>query len=67
MRYCSTAVILHTVGPFESSEKKVLRSCYSTCLDLVEKHNIKSVVGLCVFQVPNRLAVVFFVVFVVFL
>lgn len=37
--------ILSTVGPIGEDEK-LLRSCYQTCLNLVEKHNIKSV-GFC--------------------
>ena len=37
--------VLHTVGPIGKMEKE-LRSSYDTCLELVSKHNIKSV-ALC--------------------
>jgi O-acetyl-ADP-ribose deacetylase (regulator of RNase III) len=39
--------ILSTVGPIGENEK-LLRSCYQTCLNLVEKHSIKSVGFCCV-------------------
>jgi len=34
--------VLHTVGPIGENTEK-LRSCYLTCLELVKKHNIRSV------------------------
>lgn len=35
--------VLHTVGPI-GEDPELLESCYKTCLELVEKHNIKTVV-----------------------
>lgn len=39
--------VIHTVGPIGKQEKK-LRSCYSECLNLVTKYNLRSVAFCCV-------------------
>lgn len=57
--------VLHTVGPVieaEVTEEKqhMLESCYLSCLELAEAHQLKSIVFCCistgVFRFPNRLA-----------
>lgn len=57
--------ILHTVGPIVEGEltekhKSELASCYRSCLDLAERHGVKSLAFCCIstgeFQFPNRLA-----------
>lgn len=39
--------VLHSVGPL-NKEKEVMKSCYTTCLELVESNNIKSVAFCCI-------------------
>ncbi|XP_074632176.1 ADP-ribose glycohydrolase MACROD1-like [Acropora palmata] len=39
--------VIHTVGPIGKQEKE-LRSCYSECLNLVTKYNLRSVAFCCV-------------------
>ena len=54
--------VLHTVGPIISSvltkkDKELLASCYSECLKLADKNNLKSVAFCCIstgeFHFPN--------------
>ena len=44
--------VIHTVGPIwnggNHGEDGLLASCYDTCLDLVEHHNLKSIVFCCI-------------------
>ena len=39
--------VIHTVGPIGENEKE-LKSCYTTILELVKKHKIKSVAFCCI-------------------
>jgi O-acetyl-ADP-ribose deacetylase (regulator of RNase III) len=39
--------VLHTVGPMGRGDRE-LRSCYRTCLELVEKHRLRTVAFCCV-------------------
>lgn len=57
--------VLHTVGPAVSGkvteeDKKMLESCYRSCLELAEFHRVRSVAFCCistgVFCFPNELA-----------
>jgi O-acetyl-ADP-ribose deacetylase (regulator of RNase III) len=48
-----SAHILHTVGPIVSGEltgenKRLLASCYSSCLELIERQRLKSVAFCCI-------------------
>lgn len=54
--------VLHTVGPIindvvEKKDKKLLASCYISCLKLAEKYNLKSIAFCCIstgeFHFPN--------------
>lgn len=54
--------IIHTVGPIISStvteaDKKMLASCYQSCLELAEKNGVKSIAFCCIstgeFHFPN--------------
>lgn len=44
--------VIHTVGPIwhggQSGEDALLASCYNTCLDLAEQHNLESIVFCCI-------------------
>ncbi len=55
--------ILHTVGPIVrgtvgKTDKKLLSSCYRSCLELAEKNNIKNIAFCCIstgeFHFPNK-------------
>lgn len=55
--------ILHTVGPIienrvTDQDRRLLQSCYRSCLELAEKNNIKSIAFCCistgVFHFPNE-------------
>lgn len=57
--------VLHTVGPIISGRLKkrdceLLQSCYSACLKLAEKNNLKSLAFCCIstgeFRFPNNVA-----------
>ena len=57
--------ILHTVGPIISGrltdrDKELLASCYRSCLELAEKHGVRSIAFCCistgVFMFPNERA-----------
>lgn len=57
--------ILHTVGPIiddlpTETDRKLLKSCYQSCLTLAEETNLSSVVFCCIstgeFHFPNELA-----------
>ena len=54
--------VLHTVGPIvrgqlTEHDKRTLASCYRSCLELAEKHNVKSIAFCCIstgeFHFPN--------------
>ena len=54
--------ILHTVGPIISGpltiqDEEMLASCYRSCLELAERHSIKSIAVCCIstgeFRFPN--------------
>ncbi len=54
--------VIHTVGPIISdrvtnTDEKLLASCYCSCLELCEKHGIKSIAFCCIstgeFRFPN--------------
>ncbi len=54
--------VLHTVGPIISGrltkrEENLLASCYRSCLELAERHNVKSIAFCCIstgeFRFPN--------------
>ncbi len=60
-----TKYILHTVGPIihgnlSESDCRLLSSCYRSCLELAEKHQLKSVAFCCIstgeFHFPNDIA-----------
>lgn len=56
--------VIHTVGPDcrvpyqNTNRKELLRSCYNTCLDLVEQNNLKSIAFCCIstgiFNYPHK-------------
>ena len=57
--------VLHTVGPIVSGsltrrDEELLASCYRSCLELAERHGIKSIAFCCIstgeFHFPNRRA-----------
>ncbi len=57
--------VLHTVGPIitdrpSENDRRLLVSCYSSCLELAEKHNIRSIAFCCIstgeFHFPNDMA-----------
>lgn len=57
--------ILHTVGPIisgplRSQDEELLASCYRSCLELAERHSIKSIAFCCIstgeFHFPNERA-----------
>lgn len=57
--------VLHTVGPIvqerlQKKHEEQLASCYRSCLELAEVHNVKSIAFCCistgVFMFPNRRA-----------
>jgi len=57
--------VLHTVGPIvqerlQKKHEEELASCYRSCLELAEAHNVKSIAFCCistgVFMFPNRRA-----------
>lgn len=57
--------VIHTVGPIVSQllttqDKKLLKSCYYSCLELAEKNNITSIAFCCIstgeFHFPNDAA-----------
>ena len=57
--------ILHTVGPIisgplRSQDEELLTSCYRSCLELAERHSIKSIAFCCIstgeFHFPNKRA-----------
>lgn len=54
--------VLHTVGPIvgwrlTENDKKLLASCYRSCLELAEKHGVRSIAFCCIstgeFHFPN--------------
>ena len=57
--------VLHTVGPVIETEvteekRRMLESCYVSCMELAEAYQLKSIAFCCistgVFRFPNRLA-----------
>ena len=45
--------IIHTVGPIlrkvgENDAKKLLKSCYTTCLELMKEHELKTIALCCI-------------------
>ena len=57
--------ILHTVGPIVAgpltrTDEELLASCYRSCLELAERHGVKSIAFCCIstgeFHFPNRRA-----------
>lgn len=57
--------VIHTVGPIvgwrlTENDKKLLASCYRSCLELAEKHGVRSIAFCCIstgeFHFPNERA-----------